>query len=490
MLTDLIQYLQRKKENFEISRFEGDIFSLNYEAFRKAGLYHNLTIFVFYPKNVPKGYWLILNLRSPRIYKIGNVLFKKYINNPSLLKEKFYSIQNELEKTLEILISRPVTHPNFFKKTYSDLAKKAQKFGLFTLYPLEILERFLGKKLPQLIPNEKEREILTFPLYSSYIQDQKEQILKIIQSLPKRETSLLKKGINNFNQYVYLKQSLKEFQKNFGWTFLNYASFKLPSLKDLLKLTIEIAKNLNLEKEKIEENEKKRETKLKTLKGCPLKIKKIINLLDIVFELKDQRKATWLRILYPWKKWLNKLASVYGLSYDDIRWLISEELCLLNKKNKKKFLKVINQRRNNCFVCYGFKNKEYLIFTGKEALKIANVLFKKEKKVDILRGIPACPGEVIGRLKIILKKTDFQKFKEGEILVASHTTPDYLPVMKKAKAILTERGGITSHAAIVSRELGIPCIVGIKGLIGNFQNGDLVKVDAEKGVVKILKSKI
>ena len=59
--------------------------------------------------------------------------------------------------------------------------------------------------------------------------------------------------------------------------------------------------------------------------------------------------------------------------------------------------------------------------------------------------------------------------------------------MKKAKAILTERGGITSHAAIVSRELGTPCVVGIKGLFGNFKDGDLVEVDAKKGIVKIIK---
>jgi phosphohistidine swiveling domain-containing protein len=487
ILTEIIQYFQKKKENFEISRFDGDIFTLNHTAFQKTGLYYNFPLFLFYPKNDPKGYWFGVNLRSPRIYKIGNRLFKKYINDPSLLKEKFYLLQNDLHKTFEILVSKPVNHPNFFKKTYFDFAKKAQKFGLSTLYPLEILERFLEKKLSQLIPNEKEREILTFPLYSSYIQEREEQILKIIKSLPKREISLLKNGVINLNQYFYLKQSLKEFQRNFGWTFLNYASFKLPSLKDLLKWGVEIAKNLNLEKEKIEEIKKKREIKLKILKDCPLKIKKAINLLDTVFELRDQRKATWLKIVYHWKRWVNKLASLYGLSYDDIRWLTHEEQCLLNKKNKKKFLKIINQRRNNCLVCYGIKNKEYLIFTGKKALKIADVLFKKEKEENILKGIPASPGKTMGRIKIILKRSDFRKFKKEEILVTSHTTPDYLPIMKKAKAILTERGGITSHAAIVSRELGIPCVVGIKNLIINLQDGDFIEVDANKGTIKILK---
>ena len=77
--------------------------------------------------------------------------------------------------------------------------------------------------------------------------------------------------------------------------------------------------------------------------------------------------------------------------------------------------------------------------------------------------------------------------KDNEILVSPMTVPDYLPAMKKAKAIITDEGGITCHAAIVSRELGIPCIVGTKIATQVLKDGDRVEVDANKGIVKILK---
>jgi len=67
------------------------------------------------------------------------------------------------------------------------------------------------------------------------------------------------------------------------------------------------------------------------------------------------------------------------------------------------------------------------------------------------------------------------------------TRPEFVPLMKKAAAIITDEGGITSHAAIISREMNIPCIIGTKIATKIFKDGDLVEVDADKGIVKILK---
>lgn len=85
---------------------------------------------------------------------------------------------------------------------------------------------------------------------------------------------------------------------------------------------------------------------------------------------------------------------------------------------------------------------------------------------------------------VILLDKEFGDFKEGEILVSLQTMVHYLPIMKKAKAILTEFGGLTSHAAIVSRELKIPCVVGIKGLVASIKTGDLLEVDTDKGIIR------
>ena len=76
------------------------------------------------------------------------------------------------------------------------------------------------------------------------------------------------------------------------------------------------------------------------------------------------------------------------------------------------------------------------------------------------------------------------KFKKGEILITTMTQPNLLLIMKKAAAIVTNQGGVTSHAAVLSREIGIPCVVGTLTATDLFKTGDLIEVDATKGVVK------
>lgn len=108
------------------------------------------------------------------------------------------------------------------------------------------------------------------------------------------------------------------------------------------------------------------------------------------------------------------------------------------------------------------------------------------KQAGDLAGTSACRGKIKGIARVILLDKEFGNFRHGEILVSLQTMIYYLPLMKKAKAILTEFGGLTSHAAIVSRELNIPCIVGITGLISSVKTGDSLIVDATRGVVKKL----
>lgn len=109
-----------------------------------------------------------------------------------------------------------------------------------------------------------------------------------------------------------------------------------------------------------------------------------------------------------------------------------------------------------------------------------------DRKV-IVKGLPASPGLVSGRTHVILDPSHIDEFKEGEILVTEMTAPDWVPAMKKAKAIVTDSGGMTCHASIVSRELGIPCIVGTKSrgeaATTTVPNGIDVTVDATHGVV-------
>ncbi len=101
----------------------------------------------------------------------------------------------------------------------------------------------------------------------------------------------------------------------------------------------------------------------------------------------------------------------------------------------------------------------------------------------LLSGAPASPGIVEGAVRVVLDISQLGKVKEGDILVAEMTTPDYVPAMKRAAAIVTDRGGRTAHAAIVSRELGIPCVVGAERATGMLRDGQIITVDGWHGKV-------
>jgi pyruvate,water dikinase len=102
---------------------------------------------------------------------------------------------------------------------------------------------------------------------------------------------------------------------------------------------------------------------------------------------------------------------------------------------------------------------------------------KKNIVIDlpvILQGSPASPGIAIGPPKVLKSAKEISRIKPGDILVAAMTNPDYVPAMKKAAAIVTDKGGRTSHAAIVSRELGIPCVVGTEKATRTLSKGRLI----------------
>ena len=96
-----------------------------------------------------------------------------------------------------------------------------------------------------------------------------------------------------------------------------------------------------------------------------------------------------------------------------------------------------------------------------------------------LTGLVACPGVISG----IAQLANHPDFEDGGVLIASSTNPDLYPHMTKCKAMVTEVGGVLSHAAVVARELNIPCIVGVKGLLEKVQHGAMITVDAQQGVV-------
>jgi len=136
------------------------------------------------------------------------------------------------------------------------------------------------------------------------------------------------------------------------------------------------------------------------------------------------------------------------------------------------------------------KGKLYLVQTRPVTTIVETTKVVKDNKgqfkiasAPILMGSPASPGIGTGPVKILKSPKEISKVQKGDILVAPMTSPDYVPAMKKSAGIITDEGGQTSHAAIVSRELGIPCIVGTKTATKILKDGQIVTVNGEAGEV-------
>lgn len=148
------------------------------------------------------------------------------------------------------------------------------------------------------------------------------------------------------------------------------------------------------------------------------------------------------------------------------------------------------QARKNFF--FAVHSHSYPAGQEYSRLKAKKIIASLNPKIIInqtktLSGQIAFPGKAKGKARIINLISEAKNLKKGEILVTAMTDPRYLPLMKKAAAIITDEGGITCHAAIVSRELKKPCIVGTKYASKILRTGDLIEVDAEKGLINLLK---
>ncbi len=132
-----------------------------------------------------------------------------------------------------------------------------------------------------------------------------------------------------------------------------------------------------------------------------------------------------------------------------------------------------------------FESGKINLFLGSVVDKIDNLILKQSiSSKKELRGISAYPGWVVGKARIILDPHKVKNFNQGDILIAGMTRPEFLPLVKKASAIVTDVGGVLCHAAITAREMKIPCVVGTAVATKIFKDGQILEVWADKGIVK------
>ncbi len=177
------------------------------------------------------------------------------------------------------------------------------------------------------------------------------------------------------------------------------------------------------------------------------------------------------------------MAKVLRVSRIDLAFCTEAEI--LNALSEKSFLPSNAEitRRRSGFLIYRKAGKMVVSSDPTTIAKyIADHIVQAVVATE-LKGTVASRGVVKGRVAIVRGIKDLFKVKRGDIMVAVTTHPDFVPAMQRAAAILTDEGGLTSHAAIVSREMKKPCIVGTKVATQVLKDGDRVEVDAEKGIV-------
>ncbi|OGI14837.1 hypothetical protein A3K63_03955 [Candidatus Micrarchaeota archaeon RBG_16_49_10] len=186
-------------------------------------------------------------------------------------------------------------------------------------------------------------------------------------------------------------------------------------------------------------------------------------------EIFDEKKGGLKKVMVPPKK-----QKIPAVSDDELKQLF--ELALKLEKH---------YRHPQDFEWAIEGGKVYLVQT-----RAVTVVYEKEKGDEtlnsykvLLKGLAASPGVASGPVKIVKNPTHLEKIKEGDILVTKMTDPDYVPAMKRAAAIVTDEGGITSHAAIVSRELGTVCVVGTHDATEMLKDDQIITVDGRNGTV-------
>ena len=328
----------------------------------------------------------------------------------------------------------------------------------------EYSKKYLGREL-----SDEELAILREPTHRSFVNEFQ---LRLLEAAAKKQTE------DNIDCLV------AGIAKDYYWIENNYIRMTTKdevSIRDQIDEIESTPEEYEKEKVRLKKVVKQKEGLLDKI-GAPEIMRVFVAMADSCIAIQDYRKQAVLRLNHFLFTYFDELAARTNFDSDLIKYVMFFELKDL-LENPKKFEKVARERKNGCLALYDKDGCAILLKKDVEDIDL-EPFFKDYSDVMEVKGMPASPGRVRAKARVVLGSDQFENFKEGEILITNQTTPDFVPLMKKAAAIIAEQGGVTSHAAIVSRELGIPCVVGVKDAMAIFVDGEDIEVDAYKGVVK------
>jgi len=306
---------------------------------------------------------------------------------------------------------------------------------------------------------------LTTPLSHSFV-SQKEELLWQIKNAGAKEKKAL----------------IQRFLKDFFWSETSYAGSEVLSESDVEKMADGLE---SFSKPDLSEIRHKKEA-LMARYGFSDAQRQWVEWTDFVTQWQDERKKNIFRGVFGCQLIVNELARRFGVDPVAIQYLTGEEVSLKGLKNRE--LESLGQRRKKGFI--GIEHSQgVMIFDHSDFLEYQQRFKTRLDEVEVLNGTCASLGIATGPVRILRTLDSIAELKEGEVLVTSMTRPEFVPAMKKAIAIVTDEGGITSHAAIISRELGIPCVIGTKNATRVLKDGWIVQVKANHGSITVIEKK-
>jgi phosphoenolpyruvate synthase/pyruvate phosphate dikinase len=436
--------------------------------------------------------------------KIGTLLTKKFKKNPSYLN-KLIAWSESQKNSLYDFINCNLNAKIIESLTNNQIAKR------YKMYVKKyIFYHFKNTPAWWIAPPAVDKEIRRY-FINNGIKDVDKIIATITEPLEYptenflEEVSMLnmaiglkKIGIKFVNSANNLPNKLKkQFYAHiteFGSVPFAYKSgivweekYFLDNLNKILKSNPLSTKNSKLKL--IQKKIKKRDILLSSLHLPNFIFNLVISLRQVSY-LQELKKATQTKSHPILQLVVNKeIAKRLGIEKSLIDYLSCDELVnfLNNGKIPQKIKNELKERSRFCV--HIIKEHKRIWLLGKEAKKFIkiNEIMNRTNEINEIKGIIASRGKTIGKVKICESSTEISKVKPGDILVVAMTTPDFVPAMKISAGIITNEGGIICHAAIISRELNKPCIIGTKIATKVLHDGDVVELDANNGIIKILK---
>jgi len=339
---------------------------------------------------------------------------------------------------------------------------------------------FAGEQLIQEIAGSNADEVIRtihHPFITPY-QEERRSRLALLQSLTPSERDQLKVAEHIHELPASVAAVIEQHTAKYHWIRNDYATVQrlaadyfLLQLKEVLVDPARLAEEQALTTELTNQN---------SVPSFDERTNQLIKLISLVGAWRDERKAMMQQAVAITQSFLEDFARLANRSVEDMEWLEWTEIVPWLNGDAAVDQRLKSRKAGVLDVSHGRDLEELY---GNEGLAIKRQIDCQVDGVE-LKGRVAYQGHVRGTAKLIFDQRDFHKFEPGDILIAPNTRPEYLPIMRHASAVVTEEGGLTSHAAIVARELNVPTIVGVQGVTLQIKESDTIKVDATTGVIQ------